>query len=154
MVLTLGEKMVLLREFCGLQQKEVALRIGIPVSRLSEYENDKYEARLEILIKIAEICEMHPSYFLDNKRPEYYASLLEDLEYAYYLSELPPEARRYQKKALKHMFESSLIDKHIEDSPVRRKSTQGVVHFNKRYFAFIEKKYANLFNSKTEEEKS
>lgn len=144
MTYTLGEKIAMLREFCGITRKEMCAHLEISQSRLSEYENDLYEPKIELLVKIADMCQMHPSYFFDNLHPEHYSNLIDHLKYAYYLSELPDEVRLYQKKAIKKMFNFNLVQKQTKDIKILTKSKRGVSHFHKGYFKFMRKKY-NLF---------
>ena len=141
MELTLGTKITLLRKFSGIQQKELAAELGIKNANLSDYEADKHVPGIDVLSKIAKVCEMHPSYFFDNIPPTKFYQVLEDLKYAYYLSCLPDQVRRYQRELLKRAYEFNAIEEKsasiglLQEKPKR---TESLPHQD--YFDFIRKK--------------
>ena len=53
-----------LREHIGLQQKELALELGIPSNTLSQYENGKREPSIEVLQKITEYFHVSTDFLL------------------------------------------------------------------------------------------
>lgn len=62
--MTLGEKLLRLREGKGLSQYEVAERLGIKRPRYNSWEQDIAKPRLEMLTKLADFFEVSPEYLL------------------------------------------------------------------------------------------
>lgn len=50
---TIGERIVFLREELDMSQKELAYTIGIAPTSLSRYENNLYEPKAEILLRLS-----------------------------------------------------------------------------------------------------
>lgn len=65
-MLTLGKKILLLREKKNIKQSELATLVGVTEATLSRYENDRRLPRGEILYKIAETLEVPLNYFYEN----------------------------------------------------------------------------------------
>lgn len=55
-----------LRENAGLQQKELALELGIPSNTLSQYENGKREPNIEMLKKLADYFKVSTDFISGN----------------------------------------------------------------------------------------
>lgn len=55
-----------LRESIGMQQKELALELGIPSNTLSQYENEKREPSIELLKKVAKYFNVSTDYIVGN----------------------------------------------------------------------------------------
>lgn len=55
-----------LRENAGIQQKELALELGIPSNTLSQYENGKREPSIEMMKKIADYFQVSTDFILGN----------------------------------------------------------------------------------------
>ena len=51
----------------GLTQKQLAERVGIGRSYLSELENDKWDIKLNLLIKISKVLKIAPSKLIKYK---------------------------------------------------------------------------------------
>lgn len=117
-----GDKIKSLRKFVGLLQKELAAELGISEARVSEYESDTYVPNHETLFNISRVCCMHIGYFYDTLTPHEYYRVSQDLKYAYYLSVLPDEVRRYQRKMLRKAF--SISEKDIKDASTVITSTK------------------------------
>ena len=66
-MLTLGKKILLLREKKNIKQSELATLVGITEATLSRYENDKRAPRGDILYKIAETLEVPLNFFYENE---------------------------------------------------------------------------------------
>lgn len=114
--LSLGTKIELLRKFRGMMQKELAVKLKIDQSNLSDYEKDKNLPSLIVLKQIAKICRMHPVYFFDNVLPTAYEQLITDLEYAFYIGNLPPDAAESIRFGLKAMYQFTLLK---DSNPIR-----------------------------------
>lgn len=145
MNLTLGTKIELLRGFRNMIQKELAARIDVDPSNLSEYENDKTIPSLPILKKIALVCRMHPAYFFDDVLPNRYDQLITDLEYSFYLGSLPKETAQNLRFALRSMYEFNLLK---DTNPLRQlvedASNESVQSVNmEKYLLLLKKKGIN-----------
>lgn len=69
-MMTLGEKLVRLREEKGLSQYEVANRLGIKRPRYNSWEQNIAKPRLEMLKKLAEFYDVKPEYLLGYEPAE------------------------------------------------------------------------------------
>lgn len=69
-MMTLGEKLVRLREQKGLSQYEVANRLGIKRPRYNSWEQNIAKPRLEMLKKLAEFYDVKPEYLLGYEPSE------------------------------------------------------------------------------------
>lgn len=139
---SLGTKITLLRKFVGLTQKELAGMLNIHKTTLSEYEQDHHTPGIEVLMQIANTCKMHPSYFFDNILPTRFYQVMEDLKYAYYLSALPEEARRYLKETLTHLYSFSVLEKaNFDIKLLLDDSKEKIQPYHKDYFDYIKKKF-------------
>ena len=61
---TIGERIVFLREECDMSQKELAYAIDIAPTSLSRYENNLYEPKAEILLRLASALNTTSDYLL------------------------------------------------------------------------------------------
>ena len=52
------------RKMSGMTQKELAARLAVSVSTLSEYESGKYDPRSDVLCEIADICGVSVDFLL------------------------------------------------------------------------------------------
>ena len=70
---TIGERIVFLREECDMSQKELAYAIDIAPTSLSRYENNLYEPKAEILLRLASALDTTSDFLLgltdDYKKP-------------------------------------------------------------------------------------
>jgi transcriptional regulator with XRE-family HTH domain len=139
-----GEKILLLRKFVGLLQKELAELIGVSESRVSEYENDVYAPSPEMLALIASKCNMHIGYFFDNIPPSDYYQVGKDLKYAYYLSQLPDDVRRFQRKMLRHAYKVQLNDVDKVSKNILQATEQDKRSRNKKIKPFHEDYFKEL----------
>lgn len=56
-----------LRETIGITQTDLATRIGISKSYLCELENNKYDIKLSLLLKIAEVLKVNIENLYEKK---------------------------------------------------------------------------------------
>ncbi len=64
-------RIVLAREYAGLTQKELAIKMGISPSTLNGYEKGNHDPKSPGLISIAQICGVTVDYLLGlTERPE------------------------------------------------------------------------------------
>ena len=61
---TIGERIVFLREECDMSQKELAYAIDIAPTSLSRYENNLYEPKAEILLRLASVLNTTSDFLL------------------------------------------------------------------------------------------
>ncbi|MCI9531400.1 MAG: helix-turn-helix transcriptional regulator [Lachnospiraceae bacterium] len=61
---TIGERIVFLREECDMSQKELAYAIDIAPTSLSRYENNLYEPKAEILLRLASVLDTTSDFLL------------------------------------------------------------------------------------------
>lgn len=61
---TIGERIVFLREECDMSQKELAYAIDIAPTSLSRYENNLYEPKAEILLRLASALNTTSDFLL------------------------------------------------------------------------------------------
>lgn len=69
MVGGLGKRLRQLRKTKKLTQKQVAERVGVTRTVLSQYENDHTAPSLEVLVKLANQFGVSTDYLLDNISP-------------------------------------------------------------------------------------
>ncbi|MBE5884603.1 MAG: helix-turn-helix transcriptional regulator [Lachnospiraceae bacterium] len=62
--MTLGQRLIELREEKGIFQKELAAIMNVSVSTISNYENDVHDPDLEILRKLADFFQVSTDYLL------------------------------------------------------------------------------------------
>lgn len=62
--MTIGERIVFLREEREISQKELALALHITAATLSRYENDIYQPKLEFLCEMCRILNTSSDYML------------------------------------------------------------------------------------------
>lgn len=140
-----GERIMLLRKFTGLLQKELGDEIGVSESKICEFENDKRTPSAETLHKIAQVCGMHVGYFYDTIHPDLYYQVGKHLKYAYYLGVLPEEVRRYQRKMLKQAYAVRLKDLSKDGKDVfttKPKSQRKITPFHEDYFKELRRQNA------------
>jgi|GEM_PF-4684963 len=142
-----GEKIMLLRKFVGLLQKELGDEIGVSESKISEFENDKRAPSPENLYKIAQACRMHVGYFYDTFKPHEYYQVAKHLKYAYYLSLLPEEVRRYQRKMLKKAYairvkDLAMVGKEVLNTPAKPKSRRKITPYHEDYLKELKRQSA------------
>lgn len=65
MVINLGEHIKTLRTERGLQQKEVAVEVGIDQSNYSKIENGRREPSVTVLKKLADLFEVTVDYIIE-----------------------------------------------------------------------------------------
>lgn len=65
--MTIGKKILYLREVAGMKQKELADKAGITEATLSRYENDLRQPKSDILSKIASALDTTTDYLLGNE---------------------------------------------------------------------------------------
>ena len=58
------------RKMAKMTQKELAARLGISISTLSEYESGKYDPRSDVLCEIADICDVSVDFLLCHSEKE------------------------------------------------------------------------------------
>lgn len=64
--MTIGEKLIKIREALGFKQLEFAKKLGVTPKTLREWEKDKYTVKFEILIKLVQQYKVNPLYFFDD----------------------------------------------------------------------------------------
>ena len=69
MIVGLGKRLRQLRKTKKLTQKQVAERVGVTRTVLSQYENDHTAPSLEVLVKLANQFGVSTDYLLDNISP-------------------------------------------------------------------------------------
>ena len=62
--MTIGERIVFLREERGISQKDLAQSLHITAATLSRYENDIYQPKLEFLCEMCRILNTSSDYML------------------------------------------------------------------------------------------
>lgn len=62
--MTIGERIVFLRDERGLSQKELAKALHITAATLSRYENDIYQPKLEFLCEMCKILNTSADFLL------------------------------------------------------------------------------------------
>ena len=62
--MTIGERIVFLREERGISQKDLARSLHITAATLSRYENDIYQPKLEFLCEMCRILNTSSDYML------------------------------------------------------------------------------------------
>lgn len=76
----IGEKIKLLREKRGLTQEELAEKIGVSKSSISQWENGMKEPRMGMIQKVADLFGVTKSYIIENETQEYDPDALEILD--------------------------------------------------------------------------
>lgn len=84
------------RKMAKMTQKELAARLGISISTLSEYESGKYDPRSDILCEIADICGVSVDFLLcrstEKTKPAPLSEQAMKMAHAY--NELDPHGKR------------------------------------------------------------
>ena len=62
--MTIGERIVFLRDERGLSQKELAKALHITAATLSRYENDIYQPKMEFLCEMCKILDTSSDFLL------------------------------------------------------------------------------------------
>jgi len=62
--MTIGERIVFLREERGMSQKELAHSLHITAATLSRYENDIYQPKLEFLCEMCRVLKTSSDFLL------------------------------------------------------------------------------------------
>lgn len=62
--MTIGERIVFLREERGISQKELAQLLHITAATLSRYENDIYQPKLEFLCEMCRVLDTSSDFLL------------------------------------------------------------------------------------------
>ena len=114
MILNLGEHIKTIRKERGLQQKEVALEVGVDQSNYNKIENGKREPSVYILKKLADLFGVSVDYIIepDYKLPK--EVVIEDKvanEQLRLISELDEEDRSMVFK----MIDKMLTNKKFKD---------------------------------------
>lgn len=95
---TIGERIVFLRERQGISQKELAGQLGITAATLSRYENNLYDPKGEIIVRLSNSLRTSADYLLgitsDYRMPKKSSDLPEREIYFWELYQtLPPDDR-------------------------------------------------------------
>ena len=61
---TIGERIIFLRERQGISQKELARQLGITAATLSRYENNLYDPKGEIIVRLSNSLQTSADYLL------------------------------------------------------------------------------------------
>lgn len=67
---TIGNRVRHVRETMGLKQGQMAVKLGIPQSSLSQFESDKRIPGIEILIKISQLANVSTDWLLLGENSE------------------------------------------------------------------------------------
>jgi transcriptional regulator with XRE-family HTH domain len=70
---TVGAQIKSYRNAAHLSQKELAAQLGVTPTRLCNWENNRHEPNISMLVKLCEALEVSPDDFLQTQklRPEY-----------------------------------------------------------------------------------
>lgn len=95
---TIGERIVFLREKQGISQKELARQLGITAATLSRYENNLYDPKGEIIVRLSNSLQTSADYLLgitsDYRMPQKSNDLPEKEIFFWELYQtLPPDDR-------------------------------------------------------------
>ena len=105
--MTLGERIKQARKNKGLTQEELAFITGISISAITKYESNLREAKIEMLVKIADALKIPiESLIYDNYIPNYKSLRLVDLN----LQGISPSDELLKVKEENKEFEMAILE--------------------------------------------
>lgn len=108
--MTLGQKIVQLRNQKGWSQDVFGEKIGVHGRRVSLYENDKSNPSLETLIRIAEVFDVSFDYLLTDSLENHSNILINDKSIIPFIIEFD-HFTNDDKKTIKAMIEAIAMKK-------------------------------------------
>jgi len=102
--MSLSEQIWKIREFKGMQEKELAVLLGIAITTVSKYENGRMEnPSFETMNKLRKIFEVSSEYFYSDDTPMFQYALEQDSKMLRQFVCLPEEPF---KDAIRKLVES------------------------------------------------